>query len=356
MSRIHIGIVGVGNCASSFIQGLAYYEKHPGQTGLCFPEIGGYRPEDISVTSAFDVDMRKVGKPLKEAIWASPNCTRSMVDDIRNHVTVRKGPLLDGVSSHTQAFSQEKRVLVSEEPPCDVVSVLKESGTEILLNFLPVGSELASSFYAEAALKAGVALINCIPVFIGSDRQWIKKFEKAGLPLIGDDIKTQVGATIVHRVLAHLFQQKGVRLDRTYQLNFGGNTDFLNMLNHERLGLKKKSKTEAVQSQTLPLPDENIHIGPSDYISWMKDNKVCHIRMEGTQFGGMPVHLDLKLSVEDSPNCAGVVVDAVRGCKMALERGWAGEIAAVSSFAMKHPRTQRTEEEAFYHMQQLISG
>lgn len=360
MSKIKVAIVGVGNCASALIQGIEYYKsrRNHDTTGLMHDQIGEYFPEDIEIVTAFDIDARKVDKLLHEAVLAFPNCTQVFVENMKkSSVIVKKGPLLDGVSKHMDEYPPEQRFEISDREACDVVYELKNSGAEILLNYLPVGSVEATEFYAQCALDAGVAFVNCMPVFIGSDPVWISKFEQAGLPIVGDDIKAQVGATIIHRVLTKLFEDRGVRIDRTYQLNIGGNTDFLNMLNRERLSMKKTSKTEAVQSQMhIPLKDNDIHIGPSDYVPWMKDNKVCHIRMEGTQFGGVKVDLDLKLSVEDSPNSAAVVMDVIRCCKLALDRGTAGALPSVAAYTMKHPLQQLSDAEAWRRMEQYIHG
>jgi myo-inositol-1-phosphate synthase len=358
--KIRVAIVGVGNCASALLQGINYYKNRPDKerVGLMHPSIGGYLPGDIEMVAAFDIDQRKVDKPLHEAIFAPPNCTEKFVASLEDSaVLVKKGKLLDGMSPHMNTYPEERRFLVSEQPECDVVSELRNSGTEILVNFLPVGSVNATQFYAECALKAGVAFINCIPVFIGSDANWVARFEKAGLPVVGDDIKSQIGATIIHRVLTRLCEERGVRVDHTYQLNIGGNTDFLNMVNRDRLAMKKVSKTEAVQSQLeTPLAAENIHIGPSDYVPWLNDQKVCYVRMEGTQFGGLKFQLDLKLSVVDSPNSAGVVIDLIRCCKLARDRGIAGALLSAAAYTMKHPPVQCTDEEARIRMEQFIAG
>ncbi|EMT53418.1 inositol-3-phosphate synthase [Brevibacillus borstelensis] len=357
---IKVAIVGVGNCASALLQGITYY-KHRSigeDEGLIHRSIGGYLPGDIEVVAAFDVDSRKVGKPLHEAVFAPPNCTNVFVREIdQSPVMVKMGHLLDGMSQHMHMYPVEKRFHLSNEPACDVVEELKSSGAEMVINFLPVGSLEASKFYAEAALEAGAGFINCIPVFIGSDPVWVEKFEKAGLPIIGDDIKSQVGATIIHRVLTRLFAERGVKIDHTYQINIGGNTDFLNMLNRDRVTMKRVSKTEAVQSQLeTPLHEEDIYIGPSDYISWLQDNKVCYVRMEGTQFGGNKISVELKLSVEDSPNSAGVVIDLIRCCKLALDRGIAGALTSVAAYTMKHPLVQYTDEAARSLLEAFIEG
>ncbi|MCP4668286.1 MAG: inositol-3-phosphate synthase, partial [Deltaproteobacteria bacterium] len=310
MTKIKIAIVGIGNCASSLIQGIEYYSRKEDeeQIGLMHYDLGGYKPQDIGVVAAFDIDKRKVGRDLAEAIFAPPNCTTVFCDRVPpKGVKVRMGRIMDGFSEHMNDYDEKFTFVPSHEPEPskeDVVSVLKECGAEILVNYLPVGSEEAARFYAECALEAGAGFINNIPVFIASDPAWAARFEERNLPLIGDDIKSQLGATIVHRVLTNLFRNRGVKLERTYQLNTGGNTDFLNMLDRSRLKSKKKSKTESVQSQLGDerLDKENIHIGPSDWVAWQKDNKICFIRMEGKLFGDMPMNLELRLSVEDSPN------------------------------------------------------
>jgi len=361
VTKIRIGLVGIGNCASSLVQGLSYYADRSAEEaiGLMNWEIGGYRPVDIAVSCAFDVDERKVGKDVSEAIFEAPNCTTVFCDAIpKSGVRVRMGAVLDGVSDHLVGYAENRRFLVSDRPQPDaaeVVEALRESETEILVNYLPVGSEQATRFYAECALEAGVAFVNCIPVFIASDPVFAKRFEDAGLPIIGDDIKAQLGATITHRMLTDLFAKRGVKLERTYQLNTGGNTDFLNMLNRHRLASKKESKTEAVQSVAGErLPDDQIHVGPSDYVPWQNDNKVCFLRMEGKLFGDVPMNLELRLSVEDSPNSAGVSIDAIRCAKLALDRGLAGPIDGPSSYFMKHPPRQVADDQAHTETQAFI--
>ena len=359
MSKINIAIVGIGNCASALLQGIEMYKNSPDNViGLMNYEIGGYKPGDINVVAAFDIDKRKVGKPLREAVFAKPNCTTVFYDQLPDYnVTVQMGHVLDGVSEHMVDYPDDRRFIVADEKPCDVVKVLKESGAEILINYLPVGSEKAARFYAEACLEANVGFINAMPVFIASDDEWAKRFSEKNIPIIGDDVKSQVGATIVHRTLTKLFENRGVVLDRTYQINFGGNTDFLNMLNHSRLASKKKSKTQSVQAELkTPLPAENIHIGPSDYIPWLKDNKICHIRMEGRGFGNVPLTLDLKLSVEDSPNSGGVMIDAVRCMKLALDRKIGGRLESISAFTMKSPPIQYTDTQAKKMVAEFIEG
>jgi myo-inositol-1-phosphate synthase len=360
---IRIAIAGIGNCASSLIQGIEYYKSIGGDdvhrlSGLMHYNLGGYLPGDITVAAAFDIDARKVHKPLKEAIFAKPNCTKVFYPHISNHsVIVQMGEVLDGVAPHLADYPEDRRFIVAGERPCDVAEVLRESGAELLLNYLPVGSEEATRYYARACLDAGVAFINCIPVFIASDDEWISRFEEKGIPLIGDDIKSQMGATIIHRALAKLFMDRGIRITSTYQLNVGGNTDFLNMLSRARLKSKKISKTEAVCSQiTHSLIDEDIHIGPSDYVPWMNDNKVCFLRIEGEGFGNIPVNMELRLSVEDSPNSAGVVIDAIRCCKIAQDRGKGGVLLSPAAYFMKHPLKQFSDEEARSMVEDFIAG
>jgi myo-inositol-1-phosphate synthase len=361
MSKIKIAIAGIGNCASSLVQGIHYYkDKNPKDViGLMHWEIGGYTPGDMQVVAAFDIDRRKVGVDVNDAVFAVPNCTKVFCPDLpQAGVAVRMGIILDGFSDHMREYEDKYTFLLANETEPDkeeVVKMLKDTGAQIFLNYLPVGSEEATRFYAECALEAGVAFINNIPVFIASNPQWAARFKAKNVPLIGDDIKSQVGATIVHRTLTDLFKKRGVKLERTYQLNTGGNTDFLNMLNRRRLASKKKSKTEAVQSVAgRRLDDENIHIGPSDYVSWQKDNKVCFIRMEGKLFGDVPLDLELRLSVEDSPNSAGVAIDSIRCAKLALDRGEGGVLAAPSAYFCKHPPQQLTDDEAFHMVENFI--
>ncbi len=360
---IKIVIVGIGNCASSLIQGIHYYRGKNAEDviGLMHWKIEGYKPGDIEVVAAYDVDKRKVGKDVHEAVFAEPNCTKVIYPDLpQSGVTVRMGRILDGVAGHMRNYDDKFTFVLADKPETtkeEVVKVIKESGAEILLNYLPVGSEKATRFYAECALDAGIAFINNIPVFIASDPEWAKRFEEKNIPIIGDDIKSQMGATIVHRVLTDLFKKRGVKLERTYQLNTGGNTDFLNMLSRKRLISKRVSKTEAVQAVAAKrLDDENIHIGPSDYVAWQKDNKICFIRMEGKLFGDLPMNLELRLSVEDSPNSAGVAIDAIRCTKLALNRGQSGALYAPAAYFCKHPPRQFTDSEAFQMIEQFISG
>ncbi len=362
MSKIKIAVIGIGNCASSLIQGINYYrdKEKKDAIGLMHFNINGYRPGDIDVVAAFDIDRRKVGRDLHEAIFAAPNCTTVFCSDLPSSgILVRMGNILDGIADHMRDYPEKNVFSPSGEPEStldEIVNVLKESGAEILLNYLPVGSENAARFYAECALAAGIAFINNIPVFIASDPEWAGRFEEKNIPIIGDDIKSQVGATIIHRVLTDLFKKRGAKLERTYQLNTGGNTDFLNMLERKRLASKKESKTEAVQSVAAKrLDNENIHVGPSDYVSWQKDNKVCFIRMEGKLFGDVPMDLELRLSVEDSPNSAGVAIDAIRCVKLALDRGQGGVLNAPSSYFCKHPPRQFTDDVAFRMVEDFIS-
>ncbi len=363
MAKIKIAIAGMGNCASSLIQGIEYYkhQKHDDTIGLMHWEVGGYEPSDIEVVAAFDIDLRKVGKDISEAIFEKPNCTTVFCESVpKTGVRVSMGTLLDGVAPHMANYDEDRTFLPSDEPEAtraEIVDILKDSGAEILVSYLPVGSEEAARYYAECALEAGCALVNCMPVFIVSDPAFSDRFKAAGLPMVGDDIKAQLGATITHRTLTDLFAKRGVKLERTYQLNTGGNTDFLNMLNRDRLASKKKSKTEAVQSVAATrLDDDNIHVGPSDYVPWQNDNKVCYLRMEGKLFGDVPMNLEMRLSVEDSPNSGGVSIDAIRCAKIALDRGIGGILHSPSSYFMKHPPQQFTDDEAHRMMKAFIAG
>jgi len=359
---IRIAIAGVGNCASSLIQGIHYYTPERcrrGVTGLMHTEIGGYLPCDIEVVAAFDVDARKVGMDVNKAIFSKPNCTKIFQRDIPpSDVIVRMGPVLDGISEHMADYAEDRtfvRSHATELTKSEIVRELKSSGAEILLNYVPVGSEQAARFYAECALEAGVAFINNMPVFIASDKTFADRFKARNLPIIGDDIKSQFGATITHRVLTDLFAKRGVKLLRTYQLNTGGNTDFLNMKNQTRLVSKKTSKTEAVQSVAKSrIEDENIHVGPSDYVPWQNDNKICFLRMEGHLFGDIPMDLELRLSVEDSPNSAGVVIDMIRCCKLALQSGVGGVLEAPSAYFCKHPAKQYSDDVAYDMIEAFI--
>ena len=356
--RIRIAIAGVGNCASSLVQGISFYASPDATSvGLMHEQIGGYRVGDITPVAAFDVDVRKVGRPLEEAVFAPPNNTTVFHRPAtESGVVVQMGPVLDGVAAHMAEHPPERRFEPARLEPVDVVRVLRDSGAEILLNYVPVGAQRAAEFYAQACLDAGVSLVNCVPVFIVSDPGWSKRFADRGIPCVGDDVKAQLGATITHRTLARLFTERGVRIDLTYQLNTGGNTDFLNMLEHARLTSKRISKTEAVQSQLdEPLGADQIHIGPSDYVPFLKDNKVCFLRVEGRGFGGVPMNLELRLSVEDSPNSAGVVVDAVRCCRLARDAGMSGPVEPVCAWTMKRPPRQMTDADARLATEEFIS-
>jgi myo-inositol-1-phosphate synthase len=355
MSTIRAAIVGVGNCASSLVQGVEFYRNIAEEDfipGLMHANLGGYFPRDIAFSAAFDVSGNKVGLDLSEAIAAPPNNTVHFASVPHLGVPVRRGPTSDGLGRYLKDQIPE-----SSDDVVDVAATLRDTQTEVLISYLPVGSESATRWYAEQALEAGCAFINCIPVFIASDVHWQQRFSQRGLPLLGDDIKSQVGATIVHRVLTDLFRKRGVRLDRTYQLNFGGNTDFLNMLERERLESKKISKTQAVTSQLgHPMRSDQVHVGPSDYVPWMEDRKICYIRMEGTTFGNVPLNCEVKLEVWDSPNSAGVVIDAIRCAKLALDRGIGGALNAPASYFMKSPPIQFTDEEARRAVEEFIDG
>jgi myo-inositol-1-phosphate synthase len=353
--KVRLAIVGVGNCASSLVQGLEYYRNAPEDEqvpGLMHVTLGGYHISDVEVVAAFDVAEGKVGRDVAEAILAPPNNTIRFAEVPKTGVTVERGPTLDGLGKYLGRIVTE-----SEQPVADVAGILQATRADVLVSYLPVGSEQATEWYAVQALEAGCALVNCIPSFIASRDVWRRRFEEKRLPIIGDDIKSQVGATIVHRVLTNLFRERGVRLDRTYQLNFGGNSDFENMLERERLESKKISKTNAVTSQMdEPLSNENAHVGPSDYVPWLADRKWCYIRMEGTTFGNVPLNCELKLEVWDSPNSAGVVIDAVRCAKLALDRGIGGALIGPSSYFMKSPPQQFTDAEARARTLRFIAG
>ncbi|MEA1671944.1 inositol-3-phosphate synthase [Nitrospirillum sp. BR 11163] len=361
-AKIRIAIAGIGNCASALIQGIHYYTPErcrDGVVGLMHREIGGFLPCDIAVVAAFDVDARKVGTDVHRAIFAKPNCTKVFQADIPDSgVTVKMGQVLDGISDHMADYSEDRtfmRADTAELSKDEIVAELKRTGAEVLLNYMPVGSEQAARFYAECALEAGVAFINNMPVFIASDKAFADRFKARNLPIIGDDIKSQLGATITHRVLTDLFAKRGVKLLRTYQLNTGGNTDFLNMKNQHRLVSKKKSKTEAVQAVAHKrIEDDNIHVGPSDYVPWQNDNKLCFIRMEGHLFGDVPMDIELRLSVEDLPNSAGVVIDMIRCCKLALDNGIGGILEGPSAYFCKHPPVQYTDDIAYQMTETFI--
>ncbi len=350
MPRIKVAVAGVGNCASSLVQGLEYYRDRGSEDleGIITPQIGPYACGDIEIVAAFDVDRRKVGCRLEEAIFALPNCTRVFQHALPvSNVIVQMAPILDGVAAHMADYDDDQAFRPSDADPVDVAAALRASGAQVLVCYLPVGSEQAVQHYARCCLEAGVAMVNCMPVFIASDPQWAQRFREARVPIVGDDIKSQVGATIVHRALARLFSDRGVTLDRTYQLNTGGNTDFLNMLERSRLRSKKQSKTEAVRSQLdREIAARDIHIGPSDYVPWQGDNKIAFIRMEGRGFGGAPIELELRLSVQDSPNSAGVVMDAIRCARLGLDRGVGGPLEGPSSYYMKRPPVQMADSVA----------
>jgi myo-inositol-1-phosphate synthase len=359
---INVAVVGIGNCASSLAQGIEHYRLGANDTiGLMHYELGGYVPSDIHLVAGWDIDTRKVGQDIADAVFAKPNCTTVFCDTITpTGAVVKMGRKLDGVADHMADYPDDRTFVVADSPEAteeEVIATLRETKADVLMNYLPVGSQKATEFYAECALKAGVAFVNNIPVFIASDPDWARRFTEAGIPIIGDDIKAQLGATITHRVLTDLFAKRGVKLDRTYQLNTGGNTDFLNMLERKRLASKKESKTEAVQSVAAErMEDQNIHVGPSDYVAWQNDNKVCFLRMEGRMFGGVPMNLELRLSVEDSPNSAGVAIDMIRCAKIAKERGLAGPIHPAAAYFCKHPPEQMTDDHAYDQLEAFIAG
>ncbi len=355
MGSVRVAIIGVGNCASSLVQGVQYYRKAAEQDfipGLMHPRLGGYHVGDIEFSAAFDIDERKVGRDLSEAIWQPPNNTVRFAEVPHLGVPVQRGMTHDGLGTY---LSQ----MITKAPgaTADITNILKETGTNVVVNYLPVGSEMATKWYVEQILDAGCAFVNCIPVFIAREAYWRRRFEERGLPMVGDDVKSQVGATIVHRVLTRLFMDRGVKLERTSQLNFGGNTDFYNMLERDRLVSKKISKTDAVRSQlSHDLPAESVHIGPSDYVPWLEDRKWAHIRLEGRGFGDQPINVELKLEVWDSPNSAGVVIDAIRACKIALDRGLKGALLAPSAYLMKSPPEQWADDLARQRLERFIAG
>ncbi len=353
--KVRVAIIGVGNCANSLIQGVHYYQNAADDEeipGLMHATVGGYHIRDIEFSAAFDVVTTKVGKDLSEAMWAYPNDTIKFADVPFLNVPVHRGMTHDGIGKYLSL-----KVEKADGPTDDIIKILKETNTDVVVSYLPVGSEMATKWYVEQALEAGCGFVNCIPVFIASSPYWSKRFKDANLPIIGDDIKSQLGATITHRVLTNLFKDRGIHIDRTYQLNFGGNMDFYNMLERERLESKKISKTQAVTSQ-LPydMGADNVHVGPSDYVPWLTDRKWCHIRIEGRAFGDVPLQMELKLEVWDSPNSAGVVIDAVRCAKLALDRGIGGPLTAPSSYFMKSPPVQFTDDEAHRLVQEFIAG
>ena len=355
MGKLRVAIIGVGNCASSLVQGVHFYaDAQPGDPvpGLMHVELGGYHVRDIEFVAAFDVDAKKVGRDLSEAIRSGENNTIQFADVPPLEIEVQRGPTLDGLGHYYTETIQE-----SDAAPVDVAVALAASGADVLVCYLPVGSEDAARYYAEQALKAGVAFVNCLPVFIAGRPEWAERFTRAGVPIIGDDIKSQVGATIVHRVLSRLMEDRGIHIDRTYQLNFGGNMDFMNMLERSRLESKKISKTQAVTSQVdHDLGKRNVHVGPSDYVPWLDDRKWCYIRVEGRAFGDVPINLELKLEVWDSPNSAGVVIDAVRCAKLALDRGIGGPLLGPAAYFMKSPPVQYTDDEARDMVEAFAAG
>jgi myo-inositol-1-phosphate synthase len=359
MKPIKVAIIGVGNCASSLVQGVTYYRQNNSAQGLIHDKIGGFGAGDVDFVLGVDVDARKVGKDIAEAIFAKPNNTAVFQAEVPLTGTkVIMGKISDGVAPHMTTVGEKGFIVADAAEPshADIVQAIKDSGAEVLVNFLPVGSQAATEFYMECALEAGVAVVNCMPVFIASNPEWEAKFRAKNIPIVGDDIKAQVGATIVHRVLSSLFAARGVTVERTYQLNTGGNTDFMNMLDRQRLGSKKESKTEAVQAMLAQrLEDENIHVGPSDYVPWQKDNKLCFLRLEGLQWGNVPMELELRLSVEDSPNSAACVMDAIRCAKLALDRGEGGAVIGASAYFCKHPPQQFNDDLAAQMVEEYIA-
>ncbi len=355
MSKVRLAIVGVGNCASSLVQGLEYYKEADAAdtvSGLMHVDLGGYHIHDVELVAAFDVDAKKVGRDVAEAIVSEPNNTIRFADVPPTGVTVQRGPTFDGLGRYYRETIEE-----SELAPVDVAKALREAEADVVVSYLPVGSEQAAKHYAQAAIDAHVGFVNCLPVFIASEAAWAQRFVEAGVPIVGDDIKSQVGATIVHRILTKLFEDRGVKLNRTYQLNFGGNMDFMNMLERERLTSKKVSKTQSVQSQMRkPLDKQNIHIGPSDHVPWLEDRKWAQIRLEGQAFGDVPLNVELKLEVWDSPNSAGIVIDAIRCAKLALDRGVAGPLIGPSAYFMKSPPVQFSDEAAHEMVEEFILG
>jgi len=353
--KVRVAIIGVGNCASSLVQGVEFYKNAPADEfvpGLMHVKLGDYHVRDVEFSAAFDIDINKVGKDLAEAIFTAPNNTYKFAEVAPLGVPVRRGMTHDSVGKYLAEVIRK-----SPGATDDIAGILRATRTDVVVSYLPVGSEMATKWYVEQVLEAGCALVNCIPVFIASQPYWRKRFKERGLPIIGDDVKSQLGATIAHRVMAHLFKDRGVRLDRTYQLNFGGNTDFLNMLERERLESKKISKTNSVLSQIdYSLTPANAHVGPSDYVPWLEDRKWCYIRMEGTTFGNVPLNCEMKLEVWESPNSAGVVIDAVRCAKLALDRGIAGALVGPSSYLMKTPPQQFSDHEARARIDAFIAG
>ncbi|MGO9263612.1 MAG: inositol-3-phosphate synthase [Candidatus Binataceae bacterium] len=363
MSKIRLAIVGVGNCASSLLQGLEHYTHLPAAEaqkpiGLMHFDLGGYQPADLEVACAFDIDVRKVGRPLEEACFALPNNTIKIPPGLPHYgVTVDMGELHDGIAPHMSAYPPDRTFIAAQEAPVDIEKRLRETGAEVMLCYLPVGSQKAVERYARACLETGVSLLNCMPVFIVSDEKWAAEFTERKIPVVGDDVKSQLGSTILHRTIMKLFADRGIKLRHTYQLNTGGNTDFLNMLDRSRLGSKRVSKTEAVQS-ILPerMADVDVHIGPSDYVPWQNDNKVCFLRIEGEGFAGIPIELELRMSVQDSPNSGGVVIDAIRCLKLARDRKIGGPLYSIAAYTMKHPPRQIADDIARDRVEKFISG
>ncbi len=355
MGSVRVAIIGVGNCASSLVQGVQFYRNAPENTfipGLMHTRLGGYHVGDIEFSAAFDIDARKVGRDLGEAIFQAPNNTVRFAEVPRLGVPVHRGMTHDGLGTYLAQMIQK-----APGSTADITGILRDTGIQVVVNYLPVGSEMATKWYVEQVLEAGCAFVNCIPVFIAREAYWRRRFEERGLPIVGDDVKSQVGATIIHRVLTRLFMDRGVRLEHTSQLNFGGNTDFYNMLERDRLQSKKISKTDAVRSQLAhDLPADDVHIGPSDYVPWLLDRKWAHIRLEGRGFGEQPINVELKLEVWDSPNSAGVVIDAIRSCKLALDRGLKGGLMAPSAYLMKSPPEQWPDDVARHRLERFIAG
>jgi len=355
VGSVRVAIIGVGNCASALVQGVEYYRRAPENgfvPGLMHPRLGAYHVGDIEFSAAFDIDERKVGRDLGDAIFQAPNNTVRFADVGHLDVPVHRGMTHDGLGQYLAQVIRK-----APGSTADITGILRETRTNVVVNFLPVGSEMATKWYVEQILDAGCAFVNCIPVFIARESYWRRRFEERGLPVVGDDVKSQVGATIIHRVLTKLFMDRGVRLERTSQLNFGGNTDFYNMLERDRLASKKISKTDAVRSQLgHELPADAVHIGPSDYVPWLEDRKWAHIRLEGRAFGDQPINVELKLEVWDSPNSAGVVIDAIRLCKLALDRGLKGALLAPSAYLMKSPPEQWADDAARQRLERFIAG
>jgi myo-inositol-1-phosphate synthase len=355
VGSVRVAVIGVGNCASSLVQGVQYYRNAPADAfipGLMHTRLGGYHVGDIEFSAAFDIDDRKVGRDLGEAIFEAPNNTVRFAEVKPLGVPVHRGMTHDGLGTYLSQV-----ITKAPGPTADIAGILRETRTDVVVNYLPVGSEMATTWYVEQVLDAGCAFVNCIPVFIAREAYWRRRFEERGLPIVGDDVKSQVGATIVHRVLTRLFMERGVRLERTSQLNFGGNTDFYNMLERDRLVSKKISKTDSVRSQLAhDLPADSVHVGPSDYVPWLEDRKWAHIRLEGRGFGEQPINIELKLEVWDSPNSAGVVIDAIRCCKIALDRGLKGGLTAASAYLMKSPPEQWSDEDARHRLERFIAG